>query len=61
MKQIYKVGNAIFTENKNKEIIFEHFSISNNNKTNAILLTFTKNTDCVDFTLSKDKMMWEFL
>ena len=37
------------------------FKASNDNKTNTSLLTFTKNTYCVDFTLSKDKLIWEFL
>ena len=57
MKQLYKVGNAIFTENRNIEIIFEQ----NDNKTIASLLTFIQNTYCVDFTLSKDKLIWELL
>ena len=42
MKQLYKVGNAIFTENRNIEMIFEHLTRVNDNKTIASLLTFTQ-------------------
>ena len=42
MKQLYKAWMAIFTENKNIEMIFEHLTRLNDNKTIASLLTFTQ-------------------